>query len=308
MKKQAKNSTPNTQKSIKRLTSDKRLVIGSIVGLLIILFIVIICFANRPVAVRDDFTGLTINQAISLAEEKGILYDIYQNGYYDKDAQDEQTVTFVSTVYKANGEIDYNYDKYTSNGYSLYKGDKVSFETTHVTSNQQKSIDACKQLGGDYTYQFKDGGVVCEKKNPQKEETKEEKEWREAHNACKKYGTNAYAKTLDSCYVGDEYKGPVNEQNDNMTSNKTTEGGEEPASTSPSNQSSDKPSIDIIADACWAYGQRMGVHLTDYATTDIAQDGNYYQILMWNKDKSVWKCWYNPSDNDVFIEKTNDNR
>lgn len=64
------------------------------------------------------------------------------------------------------------------------------------------------------------------------------------------------------------------------------------------------PSIDTIADACWAYGQSQGVHLTDYASTNISKDGNYYQILMWHDDGSVWKCWYNPSNKDVFIEKT----
>ncbi|RYC74420.1 hypothetical protein [Candidatus Nanosyncoccus alces] len=307
MKSIPKKSGPSAHKSIKQLALNKRFAVGGIVGFLIILFVAIAYFANKPVATRDDFTGLTINQAISLAEEKGILYDIYQNGYYDKNAQDEQTVTFVSTVYKANGEIDYDYNRYTSNGYGLHKGDKISFETTHITSNQQKNIDACKQLGDDYIYQFKDGGVACEKKEPQKEETEEEKAWREAHGACKKYGANAYAKTLDSCYVGNEYKGSVSGQDDEKTNTEATEENE-PTSASTSNQSSDKPSIDTIADACWAYGQKTGVHLTDYASTNIVQEGNYYQILMWNKDKSVWKCWYNPSDGDVFIEKTKDNR
>lgn len=67
---------------------------------------------------------------------------------------------------------------------------------------------------------------------------------------------------------------------------------------------SNKPSIDEIADACWLYGQTRGVHLTDYASSEIKQDGNYYQILMWHDNGSVWKCLYNPSDKDVFIEKT----
>lgn len=76
-----------------------------------------------------------------------------------------------------------------------------------------------------------------------------------------------------------------------------------PAAT-PSTNNSNQPSIDTIADACWYYGKTHGIALTDYASSEIVQDGNYYQIIMWNRDKSVWKCWYNPTNKDVFVEKT----
>ncbi|MBR1875106.1 hypothetical protein IJ798_01865 [Candidatus Saccharibacteria bacterium] len=64
-----------------------------------------------------------------------------------------------------------------------------------------------------------------------------------------------------------------------------------------------KPSIDTIADACWVYGRNHGVHLTDYASDEITQEGDYYRIMMFHDDGSYWRCWYNPSNNDTFVEK-----
>lgn len=89
----------------------------------------------------------------------------------------------------------------------------------------------------------------------------------------------------------------------NQATSASTNNTPAPADT-PSTDNSNQPSINTIADACWYYGKTHGIALTDYASSEIRQDGNYYQIIMRNRDKSIWKCWYNPTNNDVFVEKT----
>lgn len=70
------------------------------------------------------------------------------------------------------------------------------------------------------------------------------------------------------------------------------------------NSNSNQPAISTIADACWQYGQTHSVPLTDYASTSIKTESDgYYQIVMYHRDGSLWKCWYHPTSKNVMIEK-----
>lgn len=81
----------------------------------------------------------------------------------------------------------------------------------------------------------------------------------------------------------------------------TTDTPSTPGSVEPSEPTT--PSIYTISDACWEYGKKNNVDLTDYASDEIKKDGDYYQIIMHHRDKSTWKCWYNPVSKEVLVEK-----
>lgn len=317
------------KKWLDTMTPKKRIgVFCGLIGVLVLAIVLPLAIgANRlsPVATREDFIGKTFAEAKKLADEVGIRYDINNfNGIYDWESEDTQIMNWVTTVYDENDNF-VEYDRYTSHGFKLYRGWRISMGTDVKTDKQKADEEACKAKEG-YTFTYKDGKVDCHKTQETickeegkiwhksscktQEEVDEDIKWDEAHKACKRYGSNGYAKTLTDCYVGSEYKGKVDgsdepkQEESAQKQEKQQQEATTPTPTPAPAPTSNKPSIDEIADACWLYGRTQGVHLTDYASTDIAQDGNYYQIVMWHNDGSVWKCWYNPSDKDVFIEKT----
>ncbi len=193
---------------------------------------------------------------------------------------------------------------------------------------EEKARAACESQTSDdgmkYSYDSYDGS--CEKHETEKScelrnlklwdyncvpeaEYKQKKAEYEAKQAAEKQAkSDCSAKGYDWNYTYDRCNSDAEQQKQNGENNSSNNAApaEAPKQESSNNQPSAPaaPSIDIISDACWAYGKVNGVGLTDHASTEIIKDGDYYQIIMWHKDKSVWKCWYNPDNKDVFIEKT----
>lgn len=309
------NNTGSIKKWIGGLNTKKKIII--IISVVVLLFLVImslsrnnrvrdcdimfdpLCELGAPVASTNDFIGKTIKETEELADRLGIYYDIDDYGdIYDPDSEDIQTVEKIGAVYDKENDFVPEYNNYRKIGLSLYKGWRITLRAAK-TDKQLEDEKECKAKEG-YTYDYKSGKVDCHKTSKV---------------LCEEAGKIYYNW---KCYDTQEEVEAEKEQQAKEEADKKAEGENkaieeeekkkqesvQPSTSTPNN----KPSLNDIADACWSYGQKAGVHLTDYASTEIAQDGNYYRILMWHKDKSVWKCWYNPSDGDVFIEKTKDNR
>ncbi len=298
------SNTNSIKKWVGELTTKKKIII--VIGVLALLFLIIIplsrssrvrdcdvmldpfCELGTPVASTNDFIGKTIKEAKELADKLGIHYDIDDYGdIYDSDSEDIQIVEKIGAVYDKEDDFVPEYNNYKKSGLNLYKGWRITFRAKK-TDKQLEDEKECRAREG-YTYDYENGKVNCRKTSK---------------TLCEEAGKIYYNWKCYDTQEEVEADKKVEEEEKKKQEEEEKE-SQEPASTS---TSSSEPSISDIADACWSYGQKAGVHLTDYASTEIAQDGNYYRILMWHKDKSVWKCWYNPSDGDVFIEKTKDNR
>lgn len=119
---------------------------------------------NYPVvATREDFIGKTFAEAKKLADEKGIRYDINNgNGIYDWESEDTQIMNWVTTVYDEKDDFVRDYNQYTSHGFQLRKGWKISMGTDVKTDKQKVDEETCKAKEG-YTFTYKDGKVDCHK-------------------------------------------------------------------------------------------------------------------------------------------------
>ncbi|MBR2543042.1 hypothetical protein IKF03_00330 [Candidatus Saccharibacteria bacterium] len=135
-------------------------------------------------------------------------------------------------------------------------------------------------------------GYSCKSKEELEAEKKAEEERKAKEEAEKRAEAEQKAKEEAEKRAAEEKSKQENQQSQQQ-------------STPAPQPTTNTPSIDEIADACWLYGQTWGVPLTDYASTTITKEDNYYRILMWERGgKSTWKCWYNPDNKDVFVEKT----
>lgn len=194
-------------------------------------------------------------------------------------------------------------------------------EKARVACESQPSDDGMK-----YSYHSSDGSCEkyeteksCELKNlklwsskcvTQSEYNQKKAEYDAKQTAEKQAKSDCSAKGYDWNYTYDRCNSDAEQQkqNNNDSSSSSNAPTETPKQESSNNQPSAPsapaaPSIDTIANTCWSYGKEKGVSLTDYASTDINKDGDYYQIVMWHQDRSLWKCWYNPTNKDVFVEK-----
>lgn len=262
------NSKKTPRKSISRLKDkiivnmpSQNIIIFAAASFGLIIIVIFCLIISRGVACPKDFVGLTINEATALADELGLKsYAVGET--YDPDARDEQRVTFVSAVFRADGSQNYSYDKYIDDEMRLMSGEKIAFETEDITDKQEQEIDKCESNGENYRYKFDNGKVVCYAEKTQEEKkaeceaegkwyrdglckSQEEWElhykWQDAHAACKKYGSNGYAKTLDDCYVGSDYMGPVNENTTTNESNNNSGNNSEPTAQTNNTQASDDP-------------------------------------------------------------------
>lgn len=182
----------------------------------------------------------------------------------------------------------YSYE-YETDDFNLGKIDRIQKRTTSIKLKNTRlgKIVAEKEIEILYNLTDADLGIIQKRhdawaekeKNKAEERKKREEEQKKAEEAKKK------AKEEEERKKAEEERKKAAEEK----------------------KASSKPSIDAIADACWAYGRNHGVHLTDYASDDINQDGDYYQIMMYHDDGSYWRCWYNPSNKDVFVEKAYNN-
>ncbi len=120
--------------------------------------------SNYPiVATREDFIGKTFAEAKKLADEKGIRYDINNgNGIYDWESEDTQIMDWITTVYDEKDDFVRDYNQYTSHGFELRKGWRISMATDVKTDKQKADEEVCKAKEG-YTFTYKDGKVDCHK-------------------------------------------------------------------------------------------------------------------------------------------------
>ena len=173
-KKLKKDSKEQAVGFLKKL-SKKQIITGLIVLVAIIILAVGIPIVvntishmnyehNYPVvATREDFIGKTFAEAKKLADEKGIRYDINNgNGIYDWESEDTQIMNWVTTVYDEKDDFVRDYNQYTSHGFQLRKGWKISMGTDVKTDKQKVDEETCKAKEG-YTFTYKDGKVDCHK-------------------------------------------------------------------------------------------------------------------------------------------------
>ena len=224
------------------------------------------CELGAPVANTNDFKGKTVKEVKELADKLGIKYEIddYPD-VYDPDSEGIQTVDEIDGVYNQNGDFVPEFNNYRREGLSLYKGWSIKI-SLNKTDRQLKDETECKAKGG-YTYDYQNGKVDCHKTQEticreqgkiyykskcyaNQEEVDEAKRWEEAHSACKRYGSNGYAKTLTDCYVGNEYKGKV-------------DGSEEPKQTEEKPKNDESSNTDSGSSSSSSSSQSDGESLPD---------------------------------------------
>ena len=166
--------------------NPKIIAISSAVGLVVLIGVIIVAVINRPSYEEYDLKGLTIKEACEKARGAGWEVDrvVSIEGYDKTDCYN--TGLTVS---------DYYYYSYNHSAV-IYFGEKK-------TEEQKKA--ECEASGKWY----RDG--YCKSQ----EEWENEYQWRAAHSACKKYGQEAYAKTLTECYLHGEYVGGINGSSSN---------------------------------------------------------------------------------------------
>lgn len=200
-----------------------------------------------------DVKGLTVKEACEKVRGAGWeVYSISKADYSDKtDCYNEK-------------ETISNYDYYKSQGkVYLYYGEKK-------TEEQKKS--ECEASGKWYR------NSQCKTQ----EEWENDYKWQEAHSACKKYGANAYAKTLTDCYVGSDYKGKVSEEPKEET---TTQPQSQPQSNTSSSSSEWKQFLKDYE----AWVDKYVAFMKKYknaSTSDMASMMSEYSSLM--SDLTSW--------------------
>lgn len=190
----------------KKLNIKNKKFLLPVIGAVILILAIVIIIANitKPSYEEYDLKGLTIKEACEKARGAGWKVDEIHHieNYSDKTDcyNTEKTVTRYDYL-KYNKEVD------------IYYGEKKTEE--------EKQAE-CEANGKWY----RNGSCKTQ------EEWENDYKWQEAHAACKKYGANAYAKTLTDCYVGNEYKGTVDGQAASSSSSSSS------SNSSPSSSSS----------------------------------------------------------------------
>lgn len=192
-------------------TAKKKRPVGVIIGIAAgVVILLIILFGGGSGGRRQEYTtlkeidvnGMTIVEACTAIREAGWrIGEVVNDDYYSDKSDCSDDTHKVSKAF-------YNKEKYWE-----YDGEpKSDYETVDLyysdeTVKEQKKL-ACEAEGKWYR------NDTC--KTP--EEWENDYAWQNAHAACKKYGSNGYAKTLTDCYVGGEYKGPVDGQSTDSSS------------------------------------------------------------------------------------------
>lgn len=191
-----------------KISPKKR--IGIIIAIAVVLLVVIVSVilivnGNKKSYEQYDLKGLTVKEACEKARGAGweVSRVIAREG---SDKTDCYNTSIIVT--------DYSYYEYNHTA-TIYFGEKK-------TEEEKKS--ECESSGKWY----RDGQCKTE------EEWENDYAWKNAHAACKKYGANAYAKTLTDCYVGNDYQGPV----DGQPADNSSSSSSESTSTNESNTSS----------------------------------------------------------------------
>lgn len=180
--------------------------LGAIAFILVVVIFVVVL--NHKSYEEYDLKGLTIKEACEKARSAGWKVDNIHHVESYSDTTDC-----------------YN-EKLIVSGYDYWDSGK-SVEILFGKEGEKKA--ECEASGKWY----RDGRCKSQ------EEWENDYAWKNAHAACKKYGSSGYAKTLTDCYVGSEYKGPVNgEAVDNTTNS-------ESSSPEPSNTSSTRNTNDV---------------------------------------------------------------
>lgn len=193
-------------KKIKIDFKDKK-VIFSILGAAILIVVTFVIVLNHKSYEEYDLKGLTIKEACEKARGAGweVSRVVSQEG-------DDKTDCYNTTLKVSN----YEYNDWTSIG----EGHKVTIYFGEKKTEEEKQAE-CEAVGNWY----RDGQCKSQ------EEWENDYAWENAHAACKKYGSSGYAKTLTDCYVGNEYKGPV----DGEAANSSESSSSAPSNTSNTN-------------------------------------------------------------------------
>ena len=203
----AKESKTTIGQKIKISPKKRTGIIIAIVAVLILVIasVVLIVNGNKKSYEQYDLKGLTVKEACEKA--RGAGWEV--SGAIAREGSDKTDCYNTSIIV-----TDYSYYEYNHTA-TIYFGEKK-------TEEEKKS--ECEASGKWY----RDGQCKTE------EEWENDYAWKNAHAACKKYGANAYAKTLTDCYVGNDYQGPVDGQPTDNSSSSSSES----TSTNQSNTSS----------------------------------------------------------------------
>lgn len=182
---------------------DKRK--GLIIGVIAVIAIVTIAVvANHKSYEQYDLKGLTVKEACEKARSAGWSARVIA------DQGDDKTDCY-NTEYIVSK---YVYGSYCNGCVTIY------YDGSEIEKQKKEKCEA-------------DGKWYRDGRCRSQEEWENDYAWKNAHAACKKYGSSGYAKTLTDCYVGSEYKGPVNgETTDNYTSSDASQSSASSSSTS----------------------------------------------------------------------------
>lgn len=180
-----KNSKTKKSISFSGGKSKVKLFVGIVVLVAIILVVAIV---NHKSYEEYDLKGLSIKDACEKA--RGVGWE----------------VSSVHHIESYSDTTDCYNEKLTVSGYEYWKSGK----SVEIFFGKEGEKQAECEASGKW---YRDGQCKSQ------EEWENDYAWKNAHAACKKYGSSGYAKTLTDCYIGGEYKGPVNgETTDNSTS------------------------------------------------------------------------------------------
>ena len=197
-------SQPKPEKQPNKKTKvdfkDKK-VIFPILGAIVLVVVIFVIVLNHKSYEEYDLKDLTVKEACEKARGAG------------------WKVGSIHHIESYSDTTDCYNEKLTVSDYDYWDSNK-SVEIMYGKEGEKKA--ECEASGKWYR----------DNQCKSQEEWENDYAWKNAHAACKKYGSSGYAKTLTDCYVGNEYKGPVDGE---ATSNTPSS---EPSSSESSNTSS----------------------------------------------------------------------
>lgn len=186
----------SNRKTSSSLNENKFFIIG--LGIFVFVIVAIIIGSRKPADYLEeyDLKGLTVAAACEKARGVGWKVDTVREINYNGKTDCYNTNLIVT---------DYSYSSYDKE-VDIYYGEKIT-EEQKKQEEKQKKLE-CEAEGKWY----RDNQCKTQ------EEWENQYAWKDAHAACKRYGSSGYAKTLTDCYVGNDYKGPVNNESENAAS------------------------------------------------------------------------------------------
>lgn len=254
--------------------------VASIIVLFVVLFTIIfnINNAGKNVVLEEyDIKGLTVKEACEKVRGAGWTVD----GVRHIEDYSNKTDCYNESIMVT----DYYYWDY-DNSVTIYFGEKKT---------EEEKKNECEAKG----YWYRDSQCKSQ------EEWENDYKWKDAHSACKKYGANAYAKTLTDCYVGSDYMGTVDGQpaNDDVSGNETQSPAEVQSeavqNTQPVNNDNpdqipeDEVSTGIAACRRVAkdnYGLKIKV--TDFANGYVGNEDYAWMFVFKGSSYSMVTCQY----------------